>query len=117
MLNEDSTHNIVQKLNDELRQTLSSLNQPNHLIVLTPQVSCLETIYQEELLRLVTAFKDFDPGNDPHDEHDFGAIKFQGKNYFWKIDYLDLNLEYASPNPANSQLTKRVLTLMLAEEY
>lgn len=36
---------------------------------------------------------------------------------FFKIDYYDLNYEFMSKNPANPDITNRVLSIMLAEEY
>ncbi len=65
----------------------------------------------------VGAFDDFGEDNDPHGERDFGALRIRGKRLFWKIDYYDLDLRYGSPDPADVAVTRRVLTLMLAEEY
>ena len=62
-------------------------------------------------------FHDFNQDNDPHGEHDFGAIRVLGEKLFWKIDYYDLNKEYHSPDAADPAVTCRVLTLMLASEY
>lgn len=62
----------------------------------------------------VGAFETFDADDDPHGERDFGALAIRGERPFWKIDYYDLGLEYGLADPA---ITRRVLTLMLAEEY
>ena len=69
------------------------------------------------LLRMVRAFEQFDPANDSYGEHDFGAFDDGGQRFFWKIDYYTLDLQHGSENPADAQITVRVLTLMLAEEY
>ena len=66
---------------------------------------------------LVELFDAFTPDNDPHQEHDFGSFDHHGETIFWKIDYYDLNLALASPEPADPAVTRRVLTLMRAEEY
>ena len=44
-------------------------------------------------------------------------IQLEGQTFYFKIDYYDLNLEYRSEDPADPAKTKRVLILMLAEEY
>ena len=50
-------------------------------------------------------------------EHDFGSFTVGEEQLFWKIDYYDLSLEFGSNDPADPSQTKRVLTIMLAEEY
>lgn len=70
-----------------------------------------------ELMGIVASFDSFDEANDPHGEHDFFSFDYKGKKLFMKIDYYDTNLEYGSPNPADPVQTKRVMTLMLSEEY
>jgi hypothetical protein len=67
--------------------------------------------------RAVRAFSDFTADNDPHGERDFGAFELMGERLFWKIDYYDPTLTWASEDPSNPERTVRVLTIMLAEEY
>jgi Protein of unknown function (DUF3768) len=55
--------------------------------------------------------------NDPHGEHDFGSFEYSGQTIFWKIDYYDMRLKWGSPDPADPAVTRRVLTILLAEEY
>ena len=62
-------------------------------------------------------FDDFKPDNDPYGEHDFGAFEVDGHKFFFKVSYYDITMEFGSDDPANPEVTKRVLTLMLAEEY
>lgn len=50
-------------------------------------------------------------------EHDFGAFDFIGDRVFWKIDYFDKSLAYGSENPADPEVTERVMTVMLASDY
>ena len=59
----------------------------------------------------------FDSGNDPYGEHDFGVVEVKDRRIFFKIDYYDQDLCFAPPDPANQNITRRVMTIMLAEEY
>lgn len=70
-----------------------------------------------EVLRAVTAFDAFTTDNDPHGEHDCATLTVGGAMILWKIDYYDRDLRYHSPDEANPDVTSRVLTVMLAEEY
>ncbi len=103
----------IAQLNDQFRKT------GNGGKMFTTQGIEALTIDQKMLvLAKVRQFDDFTPDNDPHGEHDFGAFTLPdvGKIY-WKVDYYDLAMEYGSEDPANSEVTTRVLTIMLAEEY
>jgi hypothetical protein len=62
-------------------------------------------------------FTAFDTSNDPYGEHDFGSMQIDGRQVFWKIDYFDPTMTQGSEDPASLALTRRVLTVMLAEEY
>ena len=84
-------------------------------VIITAGVQALGNV--DAVLRQVQLFDAFTTDNDPHGEHDFGAIKYQGQTIFWKIDYYDLDLHMHSPDPSNETVTARVLTIMLAEEY
>lgn len=70
-----------------------------------------------QIIEKVRAFDKFNEENDPHGEHDFGAFEHEGKKLFWKMDYYDLDLRMGSSNPADPNVTTRVLTVMLASEY
>ena len=67
------------------------------------------------LSRSVESFSSFTEDNDPYGEHDFGSLKFEGQKIFWKIDYYDQDLTYWC-DPLD-KVCRRVLTVMLAEEY
>ena len=67
----------------------------------------------EPFVRAVVAelrrFNAFDRDNDPHGEHDFGALEVAGERIFFKIDYYDLAQTMHSPDPADPSVTWRVL--------
>ena len=102
----------IQELNDQFRSTLTGGQ-----ILFTPTVDNLPGDEHEALWNAIQSFDNFTTENDPHGEHDFGAVEIQGEKYFWKIDYYDNQLMYHSPDPTNPDLTKRVLTVMHASEY
>jgi hypothetical protein len=70
-----------------------------------------------QLRAAIAAFSDFSEGNDPYGEHDFGAFDLFGAKLFWKIDYYHPDHDTHAPVPSNIELCRRVLTVMLAEEY
>ena len=72
---------------------------------------------QIAILDAVAAFDGFEADNDPYGEGDFGALEVEGERFFFKIDYFGRGLTGHSPDPADSTITTRVLTIMLAEEY
>lgn len=69
------------------------------------------------ILAAIQSQQEFDPDNDPYGEHDFGSVTVQGEKIFWKISYFDLNCEFHSDDPANPDVTQRVMYIMLADEY
>ncbi|MCV6600245.1 MAG: DUF3768 domain-containing protein [Cohaesibacter sp.] len=102
----------IAKLNDILRQTFLTGR-----VVMTRGIQELPEATRERVFSLVRCYSDFDAGNNPHGERDFGAFELGGESYFWKIDYYDNDLTYLNPNPENPNVTIRVLTIMLADEY
>lgn len=110
MTNDNTT--CIRDLNDAFRQSLSG-----GAVFLTQGVQALDPAVQREAISQVRQFDDFSPDNDPHGEHDFGALTVDGRPIFWKIDYYDLSMEFGSSNPVDPAVTRRVLTVMLAEEY
>jgi hypothetical protein len=103
----------IRRLNDELRKGRT----PNGKTVITSGIQSLGAIDVAKLVLAIAAFEQFNGDNDPHGEHDFGAVKFGEHSVFWKIDYYDQSLEFGSEDPANPEITTRVMTIMLAEEY
>ena len=99
-------------LNDRARQRLDHCRW-----ILTQGVLSCDPITVAELLIAVEDFDNFTADNDPYAEHDFGVIKLSGDTFFWKFDYYDLDLQMHSPDPTDTNVTTRVLTIMLADEY
>lgn len=69
------------------------------------------------LVEAVASFAAFSEDNDPYSERDFGALTLWGERLFWKIDYYHPERDEHSPVKWSAELTRRVLTLMLASEY
>jgi Protein of unknown function (DUF3768) len=102
----------IRALNDELRKNFAA-----GLAVMTPGVAALGAEAVARIVKTIAVFDDFCHANDPQEEHDFGAFDTDGHRIFFKIDYFDESLTYHSPDPADPSVTKRVITIMLAEEY
>ncbi|MEN5278787.1 DUF3768 domain-containing protein [Brucella sp. TWI432] len=103
---------IIAELNDKLRVT-----GIGGRIVLTRGIIALEQAKIEEIMLAVRSFNVFDEVNDPYADHDFGLLEAAQLPVLWKIDYYDEALSMHSPDPANPDVTVRVLTIMLADEY
>ena len=88
---------------------------------------------QSRVRELIETFDAFTEDNDPHGERDFGAIyqlsdgrwtterprvrDNERERVFWKLDYYDRDLRFASEDAADPARTRRVLTIMLSNEY
>lgn len=102
----------IARLNDQLRTTLRGGR-----FMITRGVSAHPDCGVAALADALKCYDEFDADNDPHGERDFGAFDLGDAELLWKIDYYDRELVYASPDPADANVTVRVLTVMLAEEY
>ena len=110
--NVDRTTQSIALLNDKARTTLT-----NCKLIITQGIDLLGAEAVDCILHLVMRFDDSSERNDPFGEHDFGAIEYEGNTVFWKFDYYDLGLMNHSPDPSDTHVTRRVLTIMLGEEY
>ena len=108
----NSSTDRIRALNDELRQHLTG-----GCAVMTAGIAALGQEAVDRIVKTIAVFDDFCHANDPHEEHDFGAFDADDHRVFFKIDYYDESLTYHSPDPADPSVTKRVITIMLAEEY
>ena len=109
---EDAKKRRIRVLNTQLRRTLKGGR-----ITSTAGFYHLGGPLRERFFKAISNFNDFNPDNDPFDEHDFGKVEIEGVTVFWKIDYYDIDLMGHSPDPSIPEVTQRVLTLMLASEY
>lgn len=107
-----SIANPVAQLNDAFRT-----NPSGGRLIATAGVIGLGPNALPAVVLAVQRFDTFTPDNDPYGEHDFGALTWGSERIFWKIDYYDREMQFASPNPADPAQTLRVLTIMLASEY
>lgn len=102
----------IRTLNDQLRTT-----GQGGRTVMTRGVMNLPTDFLVAVLRAVADFDAFAERNDPYGEHDCAIVEVAGHSVLWKIDYYDPGLDQHSDDPADAEATRRVLTIMLAEEY
>jgi hypothetical protein len=107
-----STIERVRELNDDFRRSFVG-----GAIMITAGVEAMPVEQRRSLLAKVRAFDAFTDDNDPHGEHDFGAVDEGGVRCFWKIDYYDREMTMHSDDASDPTVTTRVLTVMLAEEY
>jgi len=101
---ETITKETIRRKNDVFRKTFIGGR-----IVITQGVQYsphLETIFSK-----VKSFDDFNDGNDPYGEHDFGKVVIEGTEYFFKIDYYDDQYQYFKEDG------NRVMTIMRTDEY
>ena len=100
----------IRELNDAFRRSLVGGR-----VMITQGVLALPDV--DEIMRGVQVFDDFSEDNDPYHEHDFGSFEYGNTKVFWKLDYHSLNMREGSPDPADSEVTVRILTVLLASEY
>ena len=119
----------IARLNDRARQAMGLACTA----FVTVGFRSLPDADQSRVRELIETYDAFDEGSDPHGERDFGAVYQLGdgrwttdrprvrdderERVFWKLDYYDRAMRFASEDAANPAVTRRVLTIMLADEY
>lgn len=103
----------IARLNDHLRST-----SEDGWTYLSRGVATLPIAVKDEVIRAVRLFDAFNPDNDPLEEHDCAALTIGHCRIIWKIDYYPRDrTSRVDPDPADPAMCKRVMTIMLAEEY
>ncbi len=106
---------MIAVLNDQFRRSLGIGG--NGQFVVTRSVSLLPEKIQAEALRKMRDFDAFGKDNDPYGEHDFGNFEVENHKFFFKFDYYAPDMLHGSEDPTDPHKTRRVLTLMLTEDY
>ena len=119
----------IARLNDLARQAMGVACTA----VATVGFRSLPASDQSRVRELIETFDAFTEDNDPHGERDFGCVyqlddgqwtterprvrDDERERVFWKLDYYDRDLRFASEDAADPARTRRVLTIMLSDEY
>lgn len=119
----------IARLNDLARSAMGVAST----VVATVGFRSLPEADQSCVRELIETFDAFTEDNDPHGERDFGTIyqladgrwtterprlrEDERERVFWKLDYYDRDLAGASEDAADPAVTRRVLTIMLSDEY
>jgi hypothetical protein len=99
-------------LNDQLRRTFTGGR-----VMRSSSIAGLPDLEQERIYAALKKFEAFDDNNDPHGEHDMAFFDVDGSAYIAKIDYYDVDERFLSDDPSDPKVTKRVMTIMRADEY
>ena len=119
----------IARLNDLARRAMGVACT----VVATVGFRSLSEADQSCVRELIETFDAFTEEDDPHGERDFGCVyqladgrwtterprvrEDERERVFWKLDYYDRELQFGSEDAANPAVTRRVLTIMLADEY
>ena len=108
---EQDRERIVQ-LNDSFRRTFVGGS-----LVVTAGLQLRGPLFVRTALKAVRDYEIFSAENAPRAEHDMGVLTVLEQQVIWKIDYFDPSMTQGSEGPADVERTRRVLTVMLADEY
>ena len=95
------------ELNDQLRTTFKGGR-----VQMTPCVYDLEPRLRGRALYVLSRYNKF----DDESEHDCGTFIFGGYAFEWRIEYRSTTGAELSQDPANSDITFRVLTLYVVDD-
>ena len=107
----------IARLNDRCRlgldRTARIMVTRTCLGTFAPGDSAMTIVVQARLLAAVRRHE-FTADNTA--ERDRGDFEFEGTQVYFRIDYYDAAVEYGSEDPANANVTRRVLTIMVRED-
>lgn len=112
MISHTDRTTTIRSLNDRLRTSFEGGQ-----VLFTAGVHAKGVDFMAEAITALQAFDSFDGSNDPRGEHNFGIFSIGETRLIWKIDYYDRTLQGGSHDPANPNITERVLTLLLSHEW
>lgn len=102
----------IRELNDTLRTTFRGGR-----VMMTAGVDALCPQIKAAAMIEMARFSEFNDGNDPMGEHDFGSFDLGHYTFNWAITYYDNELCGCSEDPSDPDKTTRVLTLMLQGDW
>jgi hypothetical protein len=82
--------------------------------------SGIEALGAAPIARIMAEIANFDAftaDNDPYGEHDCAILTVDGTRVLFKIDYYDPDLLYHSADSSDPSVTRRIMTVMRADEY
>ncbi|MDQ0462941.1 hypothetical protein QO010_000689 [Caulobacter ginsengisoli] len=101
----------IAAINDDFRRygPLMGWTKFEGLWLVTSGVQMMGPQFTWQALNTVFTYDDFTPNNDPYGEHDFGCFEVNGREVFWKFDYLERGTPWAAEDPADNMRTCRIL--------
>ncbi|PZQ46307.1 MAG: hypothetical protein DI556_20755 [Rhodovulum sulfidophilum] len=117
----DAASRVIAEQNDRFRMSWGADGTVLGRIVMTSGIAALGAVAILRLVAAVRAFAEFSEDNDPWGQRDFGIVSVEqggeAIRVYWKLDLYDADYTFGSEAPEDPERTRRVLTLLLPEEY
>ncbi|MFQ8433155.1 DUF3768 domain-containing protein [Amaricoccus sp. W119] len=117
----DAASRVIAEQNDRFRMSWGADGTVPGRIAMTSGIAALGAVAIPRLVAAVRAFAEFSEDNDPWGQRDFGIVSVEqwGETIrvYWKLDLYDADYTFGSDTPEDPERTRRVLTLLLPEEY
>ena len=112
-MSEDATRRAtIARLNDHFRFT-----GEDGWVFLSAGVAAQAVPVKDAIVHAVRNFDTFTSDSDPDGAHEYGMLTIHELQIIWEITYYRRDLGKAESDPADPATTKRVMAIMLAEEY